>query len=114
MPEYHEPIAKKYYSSIVGDLREAKEEEKVGRTTGSLEWRRERGELGTNTPKTQEQIKVEVQRLFKQLTVGCSKETCGNEQCHKSPACATRTPNESALEALNLIKTGKANFCEEL
>jgi hypothetical protein len=71
---------------VNGETREATEEEKVGRESGAVEWKRERGELGTKqrselqptpspSPKTAEEVKAAVTRLFNQLTKGCSKSS---------------------------------------
>lgn len=89
--------------------RVATEEEKVGRESGSVAWRAERNELGImsktqlSTSKAQLTVKEKVQLLYKQLTQGCSKETCDNVQCKRN--APSRTPNETAVEALRLVQT---------
>ena len=88
--------------------REATEEEKVGRESGSVAWRAERDELGTMS-KAQLTVKQKVQLLFKQLVQGCGKDHCDNKQCKNN--AAAMTPNEAAVEALKLVQAEQAIFC---
>ncbi len=103
-----------------------------GRTTGSLEWRAARGELGAGAAVVaagggggggascaappeppQEVLKRLVRAHFFLLTVGCGAAAgaCANAYCAKGPAGPAKSANEAAVRALALARAGAPDSC---